>query len=429
MKLLRQLIKWLYSLKVAICLLITIAIASAIGTVIPQNESSNNYLEFYDQNPWLGFIDGGKIIFLQFDHIYSSYWFGFLLIWLGASLIICSWRRQWPILKSALKWIDYKKPSQIKKLAIAETILISDPEYQLQQLSNYLKDKGWKIKEQEDRIAGRKGVIGRTGPILIHIGMILLMLGAMWGYANGQKFEQFLTPGSSFNLIDNEGYDQLKIKLNSFEIERDSAGRAEQFISQIELHDPKSKSIEIREISVNKPLRYKGATIYQADWRLSSMNIKVGSSPEIRLPLNNFPELGDEIWGLVLPTNIEGENPVLMSVSNELGPVKVFDENGILLNNIIPGGSAKNINGITIKITEIVPSSGLLLKRDPGVPIVYSGFAITLIGGILSIIATKQIWAISDKKTNSIYIGGLSNRDPIGLANEIPILINEVSSN
>ena len=30
----------------------------------------------------------------------------------------------------------------------------------------------------------------------------------------------------------------------------------------------------------------------------------------------------------------------------------------------------------------VVPASGLLLKRDPGVPLVYGGFAIALLGGV-----------------------------------------------
>ncbi len=77
-----------------------------------------------------------------------------------------------------------------------------------------------------------------------------------------------------------------------------------------------------------------------------------------------------------------------------------------------------------IKIINIIPSSGLLLKRDPGVPIVYTSFAIILIGGSLSLISTKKIWIIQEKENPLIYIGGLSNRNLSGLSKELPKLIS-----
>ena len=73
-----------------------------------------------------------------------------------------------------------------------------------------------------------------------------------------------------------------------------------------------------------------------------------------------------------------------------------------------------------LRVIDVLPASGLLLKRDPGVPIVYTGFAITLLGGALSILSTRQLWAISDPENDSVYLGGLSNRNLSGLANEIP---------
>ena len=70
-----------------------------------------------------------------------------------------------------------------------------------------------------------------------------------------------------------------------------------------------------------------------------------------------------------------------MSTSSEQGPVQVFDADGSLLGNLRPGGASTEIKGLPLRVAEIMPASGLLLKRDPGVPLVYAGFAITLLGG------------------------------------------------
>ena len=53
------------------------------------------------------------------------------------------------------------------------------------------------VKENNNRFAARKGVIGRCGPILVHIGLILLMIGAVYGSLGGLKIEQFLAPLSA----------------------------------------------------------------------------------------------------------------------------------------------------------------------------------------------------------------------------------------
>ena len=96
------------SLRFAILLIIFIAISSGVGTFIPQGNDQQEYIDFYNESPILGFINGSQVIRLQLDHIYTSNWFLFSLILLCISLAACSFRRQIPSLKAALKWTDYK---------------------------------------------------------------------------------------------------------------------------------------------------------------------------------------------------------------------------------------------------------------------------------------------------------------------------------
>ena len=59
-------------------------------------------------------------------------------------------------------------------------------------------------------------------------------------------------------------------------------------------------------------------------------------------------------------------------------------------------------------------------------PLVYGGFAIALAGGALSLIATRQIWAIAEAGGQKLHVAGLCNRNLTALANELPLLIAEV---
>ncbi len=422
MKTISKVLNSLSSLKIAILLLLLIAIACAAGTLIPQLESDQFYYDNFNKYPFLGIINGNILLLFQFNHVYTSFWFLLLLIWLGFALAVCSFRRQLPILKSALNWIDYKSSRQIAKLSIAQTINTNNYLESLEKIKINLKKKGWNIKETDGRIAARKGVIGRLGPILIHLGMILLMIGATYGSLNGKTVEKFLAPGRSIDLLNNNQEKGLTIELQQFKIERDPQGRAEQYRSIVNVIEPNGTN-QSKEISVNYPLRYKGLTLYQADWSLAAITIKIENSPKLQIPIEPIPELGEQVWGTIIPTKKDGKDPILVTVNNELGPVSFYDSDGTLLTKLSTNKEAK-VKDTLINIINIIPSSGLLLKHDPGVPVVYTSFAIILIGGSLSIISTKKIWVLHEKEKSMIYIGGLSNRNLSGLSKELPKFIS-----
>ena len=414
---LKRLIAFLADLRVAIVLLLVIALASALGTAIPQGDPASSYIEAYADTPWMGILHGEQVLQLQLDHVYSSGWFLGLIAWLGVALILCSWRRQWPALQAARRWIDYRTPRQLSKLAISESLPCIDSSESLLRLTAQLKTQGWALKTDNNRLAARKGVIGRVGPLLVHTGLVLLMLGAVWGVLAGNRLERFLAPGRSLDLLNRQGDTQLSIELKSFAVERDPAGRTEQFRSVLALSDLD----EPQEISVNHPLRHRGMTVYQADWSLAAITVQIGRSPELQLPLQSYPELGEQVWGLVLPTRPDGTEPVFLSLDNEVGPVTVFNSDGTVQTSLRPGGPAEEINGVPLRVAGVLPASGLLLKRDPGVPLVYLGFAVLLVGGGLSLIATRQLWAISEAGT--LHVGGLCNRNMAALAKELPLLL------
>ena len=422
MKKISQVLNWLSSLKIAILLLLLIAISCAAGTLIPQQESNQFYYDNFNKNPFLGIINANILLLFEFDHVYTSFWFLFLLIWLGLALSVCSFRRQLPILKSALNWIDYNSPRQIAKLSVAQTIVTNNYSKSLEKIKLNLKKQGWNVKETDGRIAARQGVIGRLGPILIHLGMILLMIGATYGSLNGKTIEKFLAPGRSIDLLNNNEEKGLTIELQKFQIERDPQGRAEQYKSIVNVIEPNGNN-QSKEISVNYPLRYKGLTLYQADWSLAAITIQIDNSPKLQIPIEPISELGEQVWGTVIPTNKDGKNQILLTVDSELGPVNIYDNDGTLLTKLSINKEEK-VKGALIKIINIIPSSGLLLKHDPGVPLVYLSFAIILIGGSLSIISTKKIWVLHEKEKSLIYIGGLSNRNLSGLSKELPKLIS-----
>ena len=431
MKALPRLVALISDLRLAIVLLLVIAIASGVGTAIPQRETAEFYHRLYDPQPWLGLLPGEGVLALQLDHIYSSGWFLGLLAWLALALLLCSWRRQWPALRASLRWIDYRKPRQLSKLSLAESLATDQPGASLEKLGQLLEGKGWQIRRQGDRLAARKGLLGKVGPLLVHAGMVVLMLGAAWGAVAGQRAEQYLAPGRSLELMDSRGSSKLTLALDNFSIQRDPAGRPEQFTSQLRILEGDGSGgslLKQAEISVNHPLRFQGVTLYQADWALAAISLQLGRSPLLQLPLQSFPQLGEQVWGLVLPTRPDGSEPVLLSLGSEQGPVEVYGADGSPLGQISPGGEALEVKGLPIRVASVLPASGILLKRDPGVPLVYAGFAIALAGGGLSLVATRQLWAIAEEGPGpgQLHVAGLCNRNLTGFAAELPQLLSQL---
>ena len=432
MKALLRLVGWISDLRVAIVLLLVIAVTSGVGTAIPQREPADLYHRLYDPQPWLGLLNGDGVLALQLDHVYSSGWFLGLLAWLALALLLCSWRRQWPALQAALRWIDYSTPRQLSKLSVAETLSTNTPKASLDQLAGLLQRQGWQIQRHDDRLAARKGLLGRVGPLLVHAGMVVLMLGAAWGALGGQRAEQYLAPGRSLELMDSRGSSQLTLALDHFSIQRDPAGRPEQFTSQLRILEGDGSGgslLKQAEISVNHPLRFQGVTLYQADWALATISLQLGKSPLLELPLQSFPQLGEQIWGIVLPTRPDGSEPVLLSLGSEQGPVEIYGADGISLARLAPGGAAVEVKGLPIRVESVLPASGILLKRDPGVPLVYAGFAIALAGGGLSLLATRQLWAIAEQpagQAGQLHVAGLCNRNLTGFAAELPQILAQL---
>ena len=57
---------------------------------------------------------------------------------------------------------------------------------------------------------------------------------------------------------------------------------------------------------------------------------------------------------------------------------------------------------------DLVGSTGLNIKVDPGVPYVYAGFGGLMVTVLISYLSHSQVWAVQDGRT--VHVGGRSNR-------------------
>ena len=421
----RKIILYISSLKFAILLIIFIAFSSGIGTFIPQGRSSSEYLASYNLNPIFGFIDGNKILFLELDHIYTSSWFLISLVLLCLSLAACSFRRQIPSLKSSLNWKDYDNEKKFKNLELVSEWEISKNHETIPNIKSFLNKKGWFTLIKKNRISARKGLIGKIGPIVVHIGLIILLIGSAYGNVTHKTKEQYLLPNETLNIINDNSNDRLKIKLKDFNIKRESDGRPIQFISYLEFTDSESNEKESKLLQVNHPIRYKGITIYQADWAISNIVVKIDDIL-YQLKVKEIPEIGEQVWGILIELGKEIKNNYLLTVDNENGPVRIYKTDDFSEIDIYLDNTKSEINSSLIELIQIIPSSGLIIKNDPSVPFIYFSFFLIMIGTILSLMPSKQIWVFMSDDSKKIYFGGLSNKNLSGFRDEFLKIQSEI---
>jgi cytochrome c biogenesis protein len=416
----------LADLRLAILLLLMIAVFSMSGTVLEQGQSQEFYKANYPTEPALfGFLSWKVILALGLDHVYRTWWFLALLILFGTSLTVCTFTRQFPALKAARGWTFYQKPRQFNKLALS-TQLPGGQTSDLDRLTTLLQGRRYQIYQEGERLYARKGLIGKLGPIVVHASMVLILLGAVWGSMTGFMAQELITSGDTFQIkhiiqagpwAGRQIPKDWSIKVNRFWIDYSSAGDIDQFYSDLSVLDKDGKEIDRRTIHVNQPLKHNGVSLYQADWSIAAVDIQLNQSPVLRLPMAQLDTGGKgRLWGTWIPTKPDLSAGVSLIARDLQGTILIYDAEGKFLTSLRPGMTVP-VNGVNLRIAEVVGSTGLQIKADPGIPLIYLGFGLLMLGVMMSYVSHSQVWALIDQ--GSLYLGGRTNRAQVGFEREL----------
>lgn len=428
----RELLPLLGDLRLAILLLLAIAVFSISGTVIEQGQSLAFYQSNYPEDPALfGFLSWKVLLFLGLDHVYRTWWFLALLILFGSSLTTCTFTRQFPALKAARRWKFYDQPRQFEKLALSAELDTGS----LPNLASALQQRGYKVFQEGNQIYARKGIIGRIGPIIVHASMLIILAGAIWGSITGFLAQEMIESGSTFqvkNILDAgplaapQVPKDWSVKVNRFWIDYTAEGSIDQFYSDLSVVDNAGKELDREKIYVNKPLRYRGVTFYQTDWGIAGVRFRLNNSPVLKLPMAPLQTGGKgRLWGTWIPTKPDLSEGVSLLAKDLQGTLLIYDTTGKLLTTVRAGMFAE-VNGVKLYIDEIVGSTGLQIKADPGIPIVYLGFGLLMAAVMMSYVSHSQIWGLQEG--GSLYVGGRTNRAQVAFEREIIEILEQLKA-
>nr|YP_010330228.1 c-type cytochrome biogenensis protein [Porphyridium aerugineum]UNJ17944.1 c-type cytochrome biogenensis protein [Porphyridium aerugineum] len=410
-KILTKTIKVLSNLQLSIVMLLIISLVSIIGTIIEQDKSIEFYQENYPiNNNLISNLFSWKIIIaLNINNIFQSWWFIALIVFFSATIIACTISRQLPILNLS---------KQLKFYNNLKSYLYKDKKNKI--LSNYLinlNNNFFSIFQTKNQIYAYKGILGRLSPIIVHISMILILIGGSIGFFEGFVSQEMVPKGEFFHIQNMISFGlfsktpaNLSFRLNNFWIEYNSDSSINQFYSDITVY---KDDIEVSQkvISVNNPLNYKEIDIYQTDWNINGIRLEINKKV-IQLPMNKFiTEQKEKMW---LNSINSGNSKITLTTNQLNNKLNIYNSEGQLLQSV-KIDEEFIIGGITYKVLELLVSSGLQIKTDPGIPIVYVGFLTLMISSLSSYISFSQIWII--KNDNTILLNGNTNRSILEFEN------------
>lgn len=401
--------KTIADLRFAIAILLIIACSSIIGTIIEQDQSIETYkINYPITNPVLGFLSWNVILRFGFDHVYKTWWFISFIVMFGASLLSCTFLQQLPSLKIARRCQFFRTTQQFNRLKITKNI----SHLNLTQLLFKIKEQQYSIFQQKNIAYCYKGLIGRIAPLIVHFSMILILLGSILGAIGGFKAQEIVPRTETFhiqNILTNGQFTLIpktSARVNDFWITYTKQKTVNQFYSQISILNNEGMEIQQETIFVNSPAQYNGITYYQTDWNLIGLRVKDKNQVSVQYPLTSVLNDRDKIWLSWIPLNSELTDGFTLLINNLQGYCSIYNKFGDFIGNL-ELNETLNANSF-LTLIDIISSTGLQIKADPGIPIIYAGFGFLMISTLVSYITYSQIWIVKDQ--NNYYIGGNTTR-------------------
>ncbi len=410
----------LTSIRLALLTLLLLALASIIGTLLPQQQS----WDFYQEN--FGTLPAEIFGRLGLFAIYRSPLFLAIIGLLILNLIACSLKRLPEVLRlfqsqpgldkyQALPKrfrLNWSRPNTPKLLSAALRRTLGRPTVVTE------KDTTWYLY--------RLGRWGRLGPYLIHLSIIIIVLGGLVGKFWGFQGRMNLEEGQSDNILeltDPQGQKTLDfaVRLDHFQVQYYPNGTPQEFRSDLTFV---KQGQEVKQVvcRVNDPVSFENLTFYQSSYQAmpkGAVALEVTSGDKtftVDAPLQQRVMLPDNLGMVILwrlESNVMGLGPAVQLAyrpENRGHPLLFW----VLADPSKEQPPQPGPLIFRVKKLDLTYSSGLLVKYDPGVWLIYAGFIGMLPGFWLAFFVPRQSWAFAvrpqGKGKYSLTVHGAGDR-------------------
>ncbi|NJM13448.1 MAG: cytochrome c biogenesis protein ResB [Synechococcaceae cyanobacterium SM1_2_3] len=364
----RVLLEFLGSMNLAITLLVVVAVASIIGTVLQQNQPYPDYVRkfgpfWFDVFSRLGLYD-----------VYGAGWFIAILGFLILSTSVCLYRQAPLRVREMLRFRTQIRADSLRGFQQSAEWRLPDRDLAgtLAAVTGSFRNFGyrWQIKDHGDHqvAAAMKGRYNRLGYLFTHAAVVVIGVGGLLDGNLWLKLKEWrgeitletrnlaardippasrLTPGETpafrGNVMLPEGsaanfvFLRLRdgfllqelpfaIELQDFQVEYHTTGQPKSFTSKVRIHDEEHLGATPLEavIRVNHPLVYRGYAIYQSDFGDGGSKLELRAWPLTTARLDAVDAQGEigsalKVAGPTGPLNLELDDFRLFNLLPEPG--------------------------------------------------------------------------------------------------------------
>ena len=426
------------SVDLAVALFIIISIASAIGTIIPQQTEPEEVIRFFSKFFSTNFASKAYEIVNLFDlnNLYNSWWFNFLLFMFALNLIVCSIDRLPSILKS------YKLPPKpllnnvLEKMPLKRDLKLSDKREILDEVIDIFKKKGFTVNtfqlNEGIQLQVKKWTKTRLAVYLTHLSILIILAGAIIGAFFGFRGQMNIVEGTALDFAISDGGKPIplgfQIICDKFEVEYyENKGIPKAYRSYLRIvENDQTVKLEEKEniiIEVNQPFTYKGISFYQASYGFqptahaefrftfidksnNTFPIKARFEEKFKIPDKSVTA---SVVDFATALGIDEEGRLFNMTTEMINPAVLveFEEN-----------NKKTHQWILKKIPETWETpygqlifnelwgahfTGLQIRKDPGVPLIYIGSILLCVGVFISLLLRPINYFVTIKENNITY--------------------------
>lgn len=306
-RVLKSAVELLSSMRFAIALLVVLAIASIVGTVLTQDDPYPNYVNQF--GPFWADIFRALSLYT----VYSAWWFMLILGFLIVSISLCVVRNGPKMIADIKSWKLKVREGSLRafhhKAEYEARASRADTAAQLSTLAGKLGYR-YLVREVDGAtlIAAKRGAMAKIGYIFAHLAIVVICIGGlmdsnlpiklqMWlfgkspistnavindispahrlsqsnptfrGYAwvpEGQHVSTAILNQPNGSLIQDLPF---SIELKKFIVDYYSTGMPKLFASDIVVVDHETGKRVPARVEVNKPFQYDGVSIYQSSFQ------------------------------------------------------------------------------------------------------------------------------------------------------------------
>ncbi|BDG61632.1 cytochrome c biogenesis protein ResB [Caldinitratiruptor microaerophilus] len=417
------------SVPVAVVLLFLLAAAAVLGTLIDQEGQYSSWMppdQYYPAR--YGPLWGRIILATGLSHAYTSWWFLTLMGMLGLSLTVCTLQRGIPLYR-ALHRPTVAPPPGFFHHAPQRFTFPAGPD-PLAPLAGALRRRRYRVTILGDRLFAEQGRWGRWGPYILHAGLIVVLLGGMSRAIPGWYREDFLWVRDGETVpVPGTGW---SVHSRGFTAEFYPDGRPKLYATDAVVIE-NGQPVKEHRILMNEPLAHRGVELYQSSYRteldkaviqirargtekvLGEFSVDLTNpAPQYRAGdlevavLDYYPDFALDAANRPTTRSPDPLNPafvfrVTAAGGTVHGPTWFFPfYPDVHFDQSLP------FEFVVRELTE-VNVTGLRVKQDRGVPIIYLGLAIATAGVFLTFyLSHRRIWAMVDG--SEVHVAGQAHR-------------------